>query len=260
MTTTLTAPAPTPTATGVAPVAGIPFARLLRVEWGKATDTRAARWLIAITAVATVAIMLAPVLAKHSVSQTWRNYVDFPAFVLATLLPVVAILTLTTEWTQRTVLTTFTQEPRRGRVVSAKVLVSVLLALAAAAFGGVVSGAAGWLVEAGGRDITGHFGWAQFVGFPLFLLLNILMGTAFGAALHNSAAAIVLFFVLPTACGFLGEAVHPVQTWFDTSTVFSWVLTGDWSGHAANVVVCTATWVALPLAAGLVRTLRREIK
>ena len=27
--------------------AGIPFSRLLRVEWGKATDTRAARWLLA---------------------------------------------------------------------------------------------------------------------------------------------------------------------------------------------------------------------
>ena len=24
---------------------GIPFGRLVRVEWGKATDTRAARWL-----------------------------------------------------------------------------------------------------------------------------------------------------------------------------------------------------------------------
>ena len=25
---------------------GIPFGRLVRVEWGKATDTRAARWLL----------------------------------------------------------------------------------------------------------------------------------------------------------------------------------------------------------------------
>jgi hypothetical protein len=100
----------------------------------------------------------------------------------------------------------------------------------------------------------------QLVGFPLFLLLNILMGTAFGAALHNSAAAIVLFFVLPTVCGFLGQAVHAVQDWFDPNTVFSWVLVGNWSGHAANVLVCTATWVILPLAVGFVRTVRREIK
>ena len=30
----------------------IPFSRLVRVEWAKATDTRAARWLLALVALA----------------------------------------------------------------------------------------------------------------------------------------------------------------------------------------------------------------
>jgi ABC-2 type transport system permease protein len=241
-------------------IEGIPFGRLFRVEWGKAVDTRSARWLIAISALATVAIMLAPVLAKHSVSQTYRNYLDFPTFVATTLLPVVAILTMTTEWTQRTVLTTFTQEPRRGRVVAAKVGASLLLGVLTAAFVAVVTAATIWLVEAGGRDVHGDLGAAELVGFVLFVLLNMLLAIAFGAALHNTAAAIVLIFVLPIGLNFLGAAVPVVRDWFDPSTTFNTVLAGSWSGHVPQILVGTTLWIALPLAAGVVRTLRREIK
>ena len=240
--------------------ATIPFARLLRVEWGKATDTRAARWLLGITGLASIAIMLAPILAKTKIAQTTQHYVQFPAFVLSTLLPVVAILTLTSEWTQRTVLTTFTQEPRRSRVVAAKVAVSGLLALAATAFGAAVAAGGVVLVEAGGRHVTDNLGWGQLIGFPLFLLANMLLGTAFGAVLHNSAAAIVLVFVLPTAFTFLGQAVHGVQQWLDPSTTFGWMMTGEWAGHGAKMAASLAVWVVVPLVAGMVRTVRREIK
>lgn len=240
--------------------ATIPFARLLRVEWGKATDTRAARWLLAITGVATLGIMLAPILARTKIDQTTQHYVQFPAFVLSMLLPVVAILTMTSEWTQRTVLTTFTQEPRRSRVVAAKVAVSGLLALAATAYGALLAAGGVALVEAGGRHVTDNLGWGQLIGFPLFLLANMLLGTAFGAVLHNSAAAIVLVFVLPTAFSFLGEAVHSVQQWFDPGTTFGWMVTGDWAGHGAKMAVSIAVWIVVPLAAGFVRTVQREIK
>ena len=238
----------------------IPFTRLLRVEWGKATDTRAARWLLAITGLATLGIMLAPILAKTKIEQTTQHYVQFPAFVLATLLPVVAILTMTTEWTQRTVLTTFTQEPRRSRVVAAKVVVSGLLSLAATAFGALLAIGGVELVEAGGRHVTDNMGWGQLIGFPLFLLANMLLGTAFGAVLHNSAAAIVLVFVLPTAFGFLGQAVHGVQQWLDPGTTFGWMVSGDWAGHGPKMAVSVAVWLVVPLVAGFARTVRREIK
>jgi ABC-type transport system involved in multi-copper enzyme maturation permease subunit len=238
----------------------IPFTRLLRVEWGKATDTRAARWLLGITGLAAVAIMLAPILAKHKIAQTTQHYVQFPAFVLSTLLPVVAILTLTSEWTQRTVLTTFTQEPRRSRVVAAKVAVSALLALAATVFGALLASGGVALVEGGGRHVVDNIGWGQVIGFPVFLLANMLLGTAFGALLHNSAAAIVLVFVLPTAFGFLGQAVEAVQHWLDPDTTFGWMVSGAWSGHGPEMAVSFTAWVLLPLVAGFARTVRREIK
>ena len=103
----------------------IPFPRLVRVEWAKATDTRAARWLLALVALSTAGMMLAPVLAPTSFDQTYASYLGVAALALSILLPVVAILMLTGEWSQRSVFTTFTQEPRRIRVVNAKLAASL---------------------------------------------------------------------------------------------------------------------------------------
>ena len=111
----------------------------------------------------------------------------------------VSILTLTSEWSQRTVLTTFTQEPRRIRVINAKVTVSLLLAAAAAVFGGLVTAAGLGVAAASGRELDANLNAGVVVGYLLFVLLNVLTGVAFGALLHNSAAAIVLYFALPTA-------------------------------------------------------------
>ncbi len=260
MTTVVTTPAKARTQPARRSEAGIPFTRLLRVEWGKATDTRAARWLLLLVAVATAGLMLAPLLARHSVDQTQTNYLDFAALGLSMLLPVVAILMLTSEWTQRTVLTTFTQEPRRIRVVNAKVTVSVLLALLGSAFGGLVTLAAILIAQASGRTVTADLHTSQAIGFVLYVLLNVLIGVALGAVLHNTAAAIVLFFVLPTAFGFLSSAIKSVGNWIDPARTGDWVQAGQWSGHVGQIIVVTALWVVLPLAAGMFRTVRREIK
>ncbi len=246
--------------TPLAPPAAIPFGRLVRVELRKATDTRAARWLLGISALATVALMLAPLLAKNSIDQSWSTYLMFAGFGLSSLLPVVSILTLTTEWTQRTVLTTFAQEPRRSRVVSAKVTVSLLMALAAIVFGALVTAGALGIASATGRDLVNDLGAANVMGFVLFVLANVAMGVAFGAVLHNSAAAIVLFFVLPVIFGFLNAAISSVGRWIDTGTTFNWLAEGDFDGHVPNILVSLGLWVVLPLAAGVVRTVRREIK
>lgn len=247
--------APSPGAT----FPGIPFSRLLRVEWGKATDTRAARWLLALVAASTVGLMLAPMLAPASIDQTYASYLGYAATGLSILLPVVSILTLTSEWSQRTVLSTFTQEPRRSRVINAKVTVSLLLAGGAAVFGGLVTAAGLGVAAASGRDLDANLNAGVLVGYLLFVLLNVLMGVALGALLHNSAAAIVLSFALPTAFALLGRAVRSLAEWIDSSTTLGWLLKGEWSGHTPQILVSVAVWVAIPLAAGLFRTTRREI-
>lgn len=240
--------------------AGIPFARLVRVEWRKATDTRAARWLLAVTAVGTIALMLAPLLAKNSIEQSWTVYLQFTAFGLGTLLPVVSILTMTSEWNQRTVLTTFAQEPRRARVVGAKVAVSGLMAVAGIVFGALVTAAALGIASASGRDLNANLDTAHAIGYALFITANIGVGVAFGALLQNTPAAIVLNFVLPTIFGILGAAVASLGRWIDTGTTFNWLVEGDFDGHVPNILASVGLWLVLPLALGVVRTVRREIK
>ncbi len=246
----------TPPARRAAP--GIPFGRLLRVEWGKATDTRAARWLLVSVALSTIGLLLRPLLATGT-EQSLSSYLRFAAVGLGILLPVVAILTLTSEWSQRTVLATFTQEPRRARVVLAKVTVAALLAVGGALFGASAAVAALGLAAASGRRVDVDLTAALFPQFLLFVFLNVLTGVAIGALLHNSAAAVVLYFVLPSAFALLGRPVAFVAEWLDSTAAFDWLSRGQGSGHWAQISVAVLVWIVAPLAAGLVRTVRREI-
>ena len=237
----------------------IPFSRLVRVEWSKATDTRAARWLLALLALSTAGIMLVPVLVPTSFDQTYASYLEVASIGQVILLPVVAILMFTGEWSQRSVMTTFTQEPRRIRVLNAKLAVSLLLGGGAAVFGGVVTAAGLGLAAASGRALEADLSVGAITGYLLYLLLNVLGGVAFGALLQNSAVAIAAYFTLNPAVALLGTVSTLVADWIDTATTWTWVLENEWGGHVPQISVSVLLWVAIPLAAGFVRTLRRDV-
>lgn len=237
----------------------IPFPRLVRVEWAKATDTRAARWLLALVALSTAGMMLAPVLAPTSFDQTHTSYLRVAAIGLSILLPVVAILMLTGEWSQRSVFTTFTQEPRRIRVVNAKLAASLVLVGGAAVFGGALTAAGLGLASASGRALEADLTAGAIIGYLLFVLLNVLAGVALGALLQSSATAIAASFALPAAFALLGSASKLVAEWIDMSYPFNWVLENEWGGHVPQISVSVLFWVAVPLAAGVVRTMRRDV-
>ena len=81
--TTMTHPVRTPRADAPgATFPGIPFRRLVRVEWGKATDTRAARWLLVAVAATTLGLMLAPILSPSSIEQSSTSYLGYAAVAL----------------------------------------------------------------------------------------------------------------------------------------------------------------------------------
>jgi ABC-2 type transport system permease protein len=175
------------------------------------------------------------------------------------LLPVVGILMLTGEWSHRSIMTTFTQEPRRIRVVSAKLAASLILGSGAAAFGGVVTAAGIGLAAASGRDLGGTLSVGDIAGYLLYLLLNVLGGVAIGALLQNSAAAIAAYFALNIGVALLGTASKLLGDWIDTETTWQWVLDNKWGGHVPQISVSVLIWVVIPLAAGAVRTLRRDV-
>jgi ABC-type transport system involved in multi-copper enzyme maturation permease subunit len=253
-----------PVATRPAPAAQfppIPVSRLLRAEWRKATDTRAARWLLVAVALTTIGGLAIPLLFPHNVTQTRASYLAWAGLGLTRLLPIVVMLAMTAEWSQRTAMTTFTQEPRRGRVLAAKIATGTGLSLAgvACAFGAtevVVTG-----TRAAGRHIDVGWNWPQLAGFVVFVVLTSGIGIAFGTLLHNTAVAVVTYFVLGGVFSLLMiPALQATGNWINTSQSYGWVLYGQWAGHGAQIATSTLLWVVLPLAAGIVRTLRREVR
>ena len=236
----------------------IPFSRLVRVEWAKATDTRAARWLIALVALSTLGMMLVPVIVPTSFDQTHASYLRVGALGVSTLLGVVAILMLTSEWSQRSIMTTLTQEPRRIRVLNAKLAVSMVLGVGGAIFGGVAAAAGIGLAAMSGRTLEANMRAGAIASYLLYVVINVLASVALGALLQNSAAAIAASFALPASVALLGTA-STLLDWIDMATAWKWVLDNDWAGHVPQISFSIAFWVAVPLAAGVVRTLRRDV-
>jgi ABC-2 type transport system permease protein len=259
MTRTAVAAAELPPLAAVDGLEPIPFVRLLRVEWRKQLDTRAARWLLLSSALLTLLAAAIPVIWPNDVPQDLPSYLGLVTLAGTILLPVIALLTMTTEWTRRSLLTTFTQEPRRGRVIMAKLLAGLGLGVIGTGFGFVAAVGGLALSDGIGRTVSWQIAPREVVGAILVMLLSVVMAMAFGALLQNTAAAIVVYLVLPMLFSLLALALKGVREWLDTAITFDWMLSGEWAGHTPQILTSIGVWAVAPLVAGLIRTARREV-
>jgi ABC-2 type transport system permease protein len=179
------------------------------------------------------------------------------------LLPVLGILLVTSEWSQRTALVTFTLMPVRGRVLLAKVLAALIAGLAAILLAIAVAAVATLL--GGAPDAWAGIGADDFAKFGLLQVSGVLQGLAFGLLFLSSAAAIVTFFVLPTAFTIVANlwgALRDAAPWVDLGTAQQPLFSGtDLTGEQwLQVTTATLIWVVLPFVVGMVRVLRAEVK
>jgi ABC-2 type transport system permease protein len=210
----------------------IPFARLFRAEFRKATDTRAARWLLAVAALLALAAQAVPLAFPRDIRQDRASFLTWATLGLSRLLPIAVMLTMTAEWSQRTALTTFTLEPRRVRVLAAKVVASLAVTVIGGciAFGVAQAGLA--VALAAGRHEALGWSWPELAGFAIFVVLTSAITSAIGSALPNTAAAIVTYFALAAITSLLLiPAVQQAGNWVNTGETFGWMLAGQWSGH-----------------------------
>ncbi|MBM0234732.1 ABC transporter permease [Micromonospora sp. STR1_7] len=263
--TTTTAPA----AGAVAPRQHAPahrpsLLRLTVVELRKLVDTRAGRWLLITIGLVAAAIVTLQLIYAKDAEQTFVNFFTPSLLPVGVLLPVLGILSITSEWSQRTALTTYALVPRRDRVVIAKLNAVMLTALASVLASLVVAAAGTLVASATGGAGTWRIDALLLLHAVVLQVTSVLMGAAFGLLLLNPPLAIVGYLLLPTLWGVLGEMVRPLRGpagWLDTSRTMeplfaSDVLTGEqWGRIAVSLLV----WMVLPLAAGLIRTLRREV-
>jgi len=238
----------------------IPFPRLLRAEFRKATDTRAARWLLAAAVLLALAALAVPLVFPRDVTQDRASFLTWAALGLSRLLPIALMLTMTAEWSQRTALTTFTLEPRRRRVLVAKVVASLAISVIGGCLAFAIAQAGLGVAQADGRHPALAWSWPELAGFAAFVILTGAIGSAIGSAVHNTAAAIVTYFALAAVTSLLLiPAVEQAGSWVNTGETFGWMLAGQWSGHGAQIASSALLWIALPLTIGAIRIARRDI-
>lgn len=245
--------------------AAVPLSRLVRAELRKTVDTRAGKWLLIGIAAVTALVIVIVLFAADEAELTYDTFVSATQGPQGYLLPVLGILAITSEWSQRTGLVTFTLEPSRSRVVTAKFIAVVLLGLLAVAVAfalAALGNVAGVSLQDG--DGSWHYRASWVAELGLAQIIGIVAGLGFGLLLLSSAAAIVAYFVAPLASSIIFGLIAPISgaaPWLDlntaTSPLYDHTMTGEGWLHLG---VACAIWIGLPLAVGIWRLMRSEVK
>jgi ABC-2 type transport system permease protein len=249
----------------------VPMLRLAAVEFRKALDTRAGRWFAGSIVGFVLIVLTIYALAAGDNDKNYEDFISIAGFVLGYFIPILIIMLVTSEASQRNGLVTFTLEPRRARIIVAKLLaglvlaacvmvLAALMAVIATVFGSTTGGTPEWGVD----------GNLLFNGFVLANVIGILVGFAIATLLMNTPAAIVVYFVytfiLPTAVGILSElsdGFDKVAPWIDFNTAQTPLFEGDYvpDGQEWAQLALTGTiWLVIPLILGIMRLLRTEFK
>jgi ABC-type transport system involved in multi-copper enzyme maturation permease subunit len=254
-----------------ATVGPIPLTRITAVELRKMFDTRSGFWLIASIAITSLLAAGGVILWAPDGNLTYSTFATAIRFPVVIILPLIAILAVTSEWSQRTGLTTFTLVPHRSRIITAKAISSVTIAIAAMVLAFAV-GALGNLLGAAIRgsalvwDVTATQCLYYVMGMVLSLLLGFMLGVLFRASTGAIVAYFVLTFLIPTVFGLLANSqdwFHTLQPWVDIQFaqaglfLFAHALTGqEW----AHIAVTGITWQLIPLLIGLRLVMKSEVK
>ncbi len=247
----------------------ITMSRIIAVELRKMFDTRSGFWLMVSIGVLAGLATGAVILWADDASLTYDSFAAAIGLPMTVILPVIALLSITSEWSQRTGLATFTFVPSRSRVIAAKAactlaigVVSMLVAAAMGAVGNIVGSGLAGVPTVWNLSVT------QFSMIVLGTVLNMLIGFMLGLLLRSSAAALVAYFVYQFVLSSLTVLLASTQEWF--AHIQPWVDFNFSQGQLFDVVpsaeqwaqlgVSGFFWLALPLAIGLRLVLRSEVK
>ncbi|WP_143483553.1 ABC transporter permease subunit [Propionicimonas paludicola] len=235
--------------------------RTFAVEFRKLVNTRAALALLASAAV------LAGVFGGGA-ALTAGPHTDFGQIARLAgtpggiVLMVMAVLLITSEFTTRTAAVTFTLNPRRGEVLAAKVAVILVMTLALT----VLSVIAAALVMQVAPLMTGrHLPWTMDLPrLAVFTATSALMacaGLAFGLAVRNAPAPLVILLVWPMVSSMVSTA-SPASTavldYLDQGAAAA-LLVEPMGPAIAKLATSVLVWVVVPGVIGTVRLLRGDL-
>ena len=203
-------------------------------------DTRSGFWLMASIGILALLATAAVIFFAPDDELTYSTFAAAIGIPMTVILPIIAILSVTGEWSQRSGLTTFTLVPHRGRVIPAKALV----------VGRRRRGRRSRWPSASARSATSsaprspgstRSGTCRSTTCSPIVLANVLgllVGFMLGVLIRSSAGAIVAYFVysflLPTLAALLAGSqdwFRDLQPWVDfnfaQSALFDGALTAE---------------------------------
>jgi ABC-2 type transport system permease protein len=252
------------------PARAIPAARLIKVELRKMFNTRSGFWMLVSIGVLSVVATGAVIIFAPEDSVTYESFATAIGFPMSVILPMIAILSVTGEWSQRSGLTTFTLVPSRGRVIGTKAIATFLVGIGSMAVAFAV-GALGNLAGSAlaGVDTVWNISLSTAPQIVLGNLVGMAIGFTLGVVLRNSAAAIVGYFVVSLVLPGILVLLAQVRDWFsDLQPWIDWNYTQvelfeggtDTAREWAMLGSTTAIWIVLPLVVGLLFLRRSEVK
>ena len=271
MTATIVSPASTTESAPVRRAARpIPTTRLVKVELRKMFNTRSGFWMLVSIGVLSVIATGAVIIFAPDSAVTYESLATAIGFPMSVILPMIAILAVTSEWSQRSGLTTFTLVPSRGRVIGAKAIATLLVGLGSVAVAfavGALGNVAGSALA--GVDTVWDISLSTAPQMVLGNLVGMAIGFTLGVVLRNSAAAIVGYFVVSLVMPGILVLLAQVRSWFEdlqpwidwnetqvalfegaTNTGEEWAMLGS----------TTMIWIGIPLVVGLLSLRRSEVK
>ena len=233
-------------------------------------DTRSGFWLMASILITSVLATAAIIVFAPDDQQTYDNFAAAVGIPMTVILPIIGILAVTSEWSQRSGLTTFTLVPHRGRVLGAKFIAAVRVGVVAM-FVALVVGALGTLVgsldhrarpglERHGRRVRAHRA-RQRARHALRLharRADPQLGRRDRRLLRLQP---VLPPLLEPARGERSSGSRDLQPWVDYNNARNVLFNGSITSEQWQQLAVSGTiWFLLPLAVGLLIVRRSEVK
>jgi hypothetical protein len=226
------------------------------LELRKTVLSRARRWLLIASGV--VGLLIAGLVAFTGPAQdhTFAEISFYTQSAISLPLPLVSVLIMTQEF-GRAWSTTPTSATPRDRTITAKLLASVLIAIAGASYGVLISAlatsAAAPPADQERWDAVGLI----ILGSVLVQLIAQLSGAGWGLLLGSSVLAIAADVVVPLGLWIVTGAVpglHGLQAWLAPFASVRNVLSGHMDAQRwAQVSLIVLVWVIALNAAGILR-------
>lgn len=245
------------------------FGRVLQVEFRKLFATWANRGLmLAILASALGAAGIGVLVFGQLQDQgaPWFMMVDLVGMLPHILTLPLVILMVTSEYSTRSAMTTFTLVPHRGSVVASKTIVAVTVSVATWLLC-LGLGAASYGIGAAVNSATPVWDIELYMPLGSIAAQVLITLSAFALALliQNGPATIVTVLAPPTVLGaaFMApEWLQNIIAWINLQETLGYTVLQS-PGEAdtmawARLACAAAVWIVIPAVLGTLRTLRRE--